>query len=205
MTQNTVDRRKLIGVIGFALFIGLIVAVGAVLWLNQHERAGIAVDNAHRPTDFVERDFVVDDARLVEYCTRGNGHMATYFLIRPQGSDILLRATMPTRPEASGLMYLGAGENMRVRVLQADLDAAQNRHWYDRLLDIPLGNASRMVPLYRLESDGRVMFARPDNQPNATMRYAHISERAMLAYVLIPLFLIAIAIGAWRRRRHAEA
>lgn len=205
MTQAVVERRKLVWTVAFALIVGVIAAVGAITWLNMRERAGVAADNAHQAADFIEREFIVDDARQLDYSTRANGRLTSYFLIRPKDSDILLRATTPTRPEASGLMYLGAGQSFRARILQSDLDAAQNRKWYDRWLDIPLGNASRMVPLYRLESEGRVMFERPDNQPNATVRYAHVSERAMLAYILIPLFVIAIAFGAWRRRRREAA
>lgn len=204
MSDHAVDRRKPILAVILALVVATVVTVGLVWWYTTHENAAIAADTSHVAADFVEHDFTVDDARMMDYSTRGSGHLITYFLIRPTGTDILLRATMPRPAEASGLMYLSSGDEIRVRVLQSDLTAAQHRSWIDKWLDYPLNNASRMVPMYRLERDGQVMFERPDTQPNRTVRLSHVSERALIAYILIPLFLIATLIGVVRRRMRGD-
>lgn len=184
-------------VIGIALLVTIVVSGALVWWLQSSS----AVDSAHTPADFTTSLFVVEDSWL----DNGDNDMnvPVIAVVRPRGSAVLLRALYPSAQEATAINALTPGDRISVRYLTAEMAAAEHQNLFDRAINLVTGDAMKMVSVYRLSYNGGELFVRPDDQPNAGHRFAHVPMDMILIALGIVVVAIAALIGGIRRARLA--
>lgn len=173
------------------------------IFLGSNLDKQIALDESRSEQDFVHLQFTVGD-RFILSPPQFSQSKSEILLMMPQDTNILLRFPSLSQTELASIDRLQNGEKIEVKVLKEEFELASHLSFGRKFINYFINQADKMVLVYHCKLGEKSLFERKNSYPNAVNRYSHIDLMRVLKLSFIPLLLIAVIIGKFRRSKNKQ-